>query len=530
MSNVIPLSCKLFIVVIAIKLCTSAAHNVVDFGARGDGKTDSTSSFLKAWNAACNSDVPTASMVVPNGTFLVKSVTFTGPCKSDIKLLIHGTLIAPNNYRFLGSNESWIMFYSVSRLSIVGGTLNAKGSSLWSCKSVGNHCPFGARVRWSFHISHFIVYVFIFFKITVNTPYRNLILACNDFLQSLSFQSCNKVLVSGLKSFNSQRVHISINGCSNMILQRMKIIAPSRSPNTDGIHIGSSRNITITNSNIGTGDDCISIGQGSMKMRIDRIVCGPGHGIRYVYMVTTCMYTLRYAIYTQKYYDNYFNDLDLFCFEKNSIGSLGSSAIENGVDGVIVTNSIFTQTQNGVRVKSWPKASDGYAKNLVFKNLTMRNVANPIIIDQDYCPTKSCTNSKVTYITYSITLRNLFRQVSIKSNGIKHVLTTTYDKLTERTKTVKLLKHEGPNALYFNYCMQNSGVKVSQVRFEQIKGTSLTQKAITLRCSSTNPCQGIELKDIDLTYVNHNFKKPTLSDCENARGFCTGFVYPKNCL
>ncbi|EYU17605.1 hypothetical protein ABFS82_07G106200 [Erythranthe guttata] len=394
MSNVIPLSCKLFIVVIAIKLCTSAAHNVVDFGARGDGKTDSTSSFLKAWNAACNSDVPTASMVVPNGTFLVKSVTFTGPCKSDIKLLIHGTLIAPNNYRFLGSNESWIMFYSVSRLSIVGGTLNAKGSSLWSCKSVGNHCPFGAR--------------------------------------SLSFQSCNKVLVSGLKSFNSQRVHISINGCSNMILQRMKIIAPSRSPNTDGIHIGSSRNITITNSNIGTGDDCISIGQGSMKMRIDRIVCGPGHGI--------------------------------------SIGSLGSSAIENGVDGVIVTNSIFTQTQNGVRVKSWPKASDGYAKNLVFKNLTMRNVANPIIIDQDYCPTKSCTNSK------------------------------------------------------------NSGVKVSQVRFEQIKGTSLTQKAITLRCSSTNPCQGIELKDIDLTYVNHNFKKPTLSDCENARGFCTGFVYPKNCL
>ncbi|KAL7145686.1 hypothetical protein ABFS83_07G103700 [Erythranthe nasuta] len=392
MSKVVPFSCKLFLVAIAIKLSTSTAYNVVDFGARGDGKTDSTSSFLKAWNAACNSVVPAAVMVVPKGTFLVKSISFTGPCKSNMKLLIHGTLIAPNDYRFLGSNEFWIMFYRVNGLSIFGGTIDAKGSSLWSCKSGGNNCPYGAR--------------------------------------SISFQSCNNVLVSGLKSFNSQRVHISINGCWNMFLQKMKIVAPSRSPNTDGIHIESSTGITISNSNIGTGDDCISIGPGSMKLRMDKISCGPGHGI--------------------------------------SIGSLGRNTREHGVQDVNVTNSIFEKTENGVRVKSWPRASDGYAKNLLFKNLVMKNVSNPIIIDQDYCPHQSCSP-------------------------------------------------------------KNSGVTVSQVRFESIRGTSWSQKAVTLRCSSTNPCRGIELKNIDLTYINH-LKKPTLSDCENARGFCAGFVFPKGCL
>ncbi|XP_012829368.1 PREDICTED: polygalacturonase-like [Erythranthe guttata] len=350
MSKVVPFSCKLFLVAIAVKLCTSTAYNVVDFGARGDGKTDSTSSFLKAWNAACNSVVPTAVIIVPRGTFLVKSISFTGPCKSNMKLLIHGTLIAPNDYRFLGSNEFWIMFYRINGLSIFGGAIDAKGSSLWSCKSGGNNCPYGAR--------------------------------CDD-LQSISFQSCNNVLVSGLKSFNSQRVHISINGCWNMFLQKMKIVAPSRSPNTDGIHIESSTGITISNSNIGTGDDCISVGPGSMKLRMDKISCGPGHGIRYFEKLN-----LKRDIKMEKNLDL---KKKLFSNLIDSIGSLGRNTREHGVQDVNVTNSIFVKTENGVRVKSWPRASDGYAKNLLFKNLVMKNVSNPIIIDQDYCPHQSCS-------------------------------------------------------------------------------------------------------------------------------------------
>lgn len=78
------------------------------------------------------------------------------------------------------------------------------------------------------------------------------------------------------------------------------------------------------------------------------------------------------------------------CLGWDSVGSLGNSFNEEGVQNVTVTNSVFTKTQNGVRVKSWARPSGGYAMNLVFQNLKMRNVGNPIIIDQQYCPDGSC--------------------------------------------------------------------------------------------------------------------------------------------
>ncbi|KAI3459862.1 hypothetical protein Pfo_016525 [Paulownia fortunei] len=373
-------------------LAIPTTYNVLDLGAKPDAKlTPPLPSFLRAWMAACNSATP-AAVSVPRGTFLVRSVSFTGPCKNRILFQISGTIVAPDNYNAIGNSGFWILFYKVSRLSVIGGTIDAKGSKFWSCrKGRNNHCPAGAR--------------------------------------SISFQWCSNVIVRGLTSFNSQTIHIAINHSSNIKMQNVKITAPSGSPNTDGIHIESSRGVTITDSTIRTGDDCISIGPGSMNVWMEQIGCGPGHGI--------------------------------------SIGSLANSFNEEGVQNVTVTNSVFTKTQNGVRVKSWARPSAGYAKNLVFRNLIMRNVANPIIIDQKYCPDNSCPH-------------------------------------------------------------QSSGVRVSQVTYRNIKGTSSTQAAMTFRCSSTNPCYGIRLQDIKLTYIN-TLHRPTVAYCENAGGFNSGAVFPRSC-
>ena len=99
-------------------------------------------------------------------------------------------------------------------------------------------------------------------------------------MQSMMLMWCNDVLVSGLTSYNSQTIHIGIDHSSNMKLQNLKITAPSGSPNTDGIHVESSTGVTIVGSTIKTGDDCISIGAGTMNLWISNIGCGPGHGIR----------------------------------------------------------------------------------------------------------------------------------------------------------------------------------------------------------------------------------------------------------
>ncbi len=74
--------------------------------------------------------------------------------------------------------------------------------------------------------------------------------------------------------------HIVINGCQNVNIEGVTVIAAGDSPNTDGIHVQLSSNIVITNSTINTGDDCISIGPGTQNLWIEGIKCGPGHGIR----------------------------------------------------------------------------------------------------------------------------------------------------------------------------------------------------------------------------------------------------------
>ena len=100
--------------------------------------------------------------------------------------------------------------------------------------------------------------------------------------QTLEFSNSNNIVVSDLTSLNSQMFHIVVNGCQKVKMQGVKVTAAGNSPNTDGIHVQSSSTVTILNSKIGTGDDCISIGPGTSNLWIENVACGPGHGIRYL--------------------------------------------------------------------------------------------------------------------------------------------------------------------------------------------------------------------------------------------------------
>ncbi|KAH0460056.1 hypothetical protein IEQ34_010719 [Dendrobium chrysotoxum] len=75
----------------------------------------------------------------------------------------------------------------------------------------------------------------------------------------------------------------------------------------------------------------------------------------------------------------------------------------------------------------------------------------------------------------------------------------------------------------------SSGIKISKVTFSDVHGTSSTQVAVKLDCSKSNPCQGIQLTNIKLSY---NGKNPELakSFCRNVKGKNSGFVVPPSCL
>lgn len=130
---------------IDVSIGASNVFNVVSFGAKPDGVTDSTAAFLKAWQAACGS-AAAATVMVPTGTFLVKVITFGGPCKSKLSFQVTGTVVAPADYRAFGNSDYWILFNKVNKMSLFGGTFDARASGFWSCRKSGQNCPPGVRV------------------------------------------------------------------------------------------------------------------------------------------------------------------------------------------------------------------------------------------------------------------------------------------------------------------------------------------------------------------------------------------------
>ena len=81
-----------------------------------------------------------------------------------------------------------------------------------------------------------------------------------------------------------------------------------------------------------------------------------------------------------------------------SIGSLGWSMQEAGVQNVTVKSVTFKGTQNGVRIKRWARPSNGFVKSVPFQHLKMINVQNPVIIDQNYCPSDKNCPRKVRFL------------------------------------------------------------------------------------------------------------------------------------
>lgn len=99
-------------------------------------------------------------------------------------------------------------------------------------------------------------------------------------LQTLDISQSKGVSVKHLTLLDSKNVHMAIFDSTGVTVQGVRMVAPANSPNTDGIHVSHSSHVSILNTTIGTGDDCVSVGPGTSDLLIRDIKCGPGHGIR----------------------------------------------------------------------------------------------------------------------------------------------------------------------------------------------------------------------------------------------------------
>ena len=77
------------------------------------------------------------------------------------------------------------------------------------------------------------------------------------------------------------------------------------------------------------------------------------------------------------------------------------------------------------------------------------------------------------------------------------------------------------------FCFQSpSKVKISNVSFKDIRGTSSTQEAVKFICSKSVPCQQVVVANIDLTYKEGG---STTSTCVNVQPTASGKQNPPAC-
>jgi galacturan 1,4-alpha-galacturonidase len=260
-------------------------------------------------------------------------------------------------------------------------------------------------------------------------------------VQSIKLGRVRNATITGVTSLDSKSFHVTVAGSHGVRIHGVTIRAPRDSPNTDGVHIQGSSDVRVTDCAVATGDDCVSVGPGASDVVVSGVTCGPGHGI--------------------------------------SVGSLGRYPGEEDVRRLRVANCTIAGTSNGVRIKTWRGGSGSGSgsratavSGLVFEDIVMRKVRNPIIIDQEYCPYASC--------------------------------------------------RESPE-------QRPSAVRISDVKFRNIRGVSATQVAVRLSCSEASPCRGLELRDIDLRYVKRGVA--TQSQCAHvAGGVVGGTLVPPSCI
>ncbi|KAL1200692.1 Exopolygalacturonase [Cardamine amara subsp. amara] len=162
-----------------------------------------------------------------------------------------------------------------------------------------------------------------------------------------------------------------------------------------------------------------------------------------------------------------------------SVGSLGKYPNEKDVKGLVVRDCKMSGTTNGIRIKTWADSPGlSAATNMTFENIIMNNVTNPIIIDQSYCPFSSCASNVP------------------------------------------------------------SKVKLSEIYFKNIRGTSSSRVAVQLHCSRGIPCKKVYLENVHLDLSsseggrkqsrNREYEAVS-SSCRNVRANYIGTQIPPPC-
>ncbi len=312
----------------AIGFSSSALHAapVCDaraYGAKGDAATKDTHALQSAIDACAAKGGGTVTLA--NGIFLTGPLVFKSRITLDVQsgATLLGSQDKADYPRTRELNEPAVQpLISASNADHItlrgGGVIDGAGQPWWADVYSHRHMPdFSPALR------------------------PRLIL----------FDHCRHIRIEGLTVQNSPSWQIVLYNTSDVVIRNGKVLAPARSPNTDGIDPFSSHHVRIEHMTIDVGDDNVAIKSGQPGSQ------GPDEPSTDI-TIRDCTFLHGHGL---------------------SIGS----EIAGGVQNVRASHVTFNGTANGVRIKSG-RDRGGDIGHFTFRDLNMQNVGTPVIVTSYY--------------------------------------------------------------------------------------------------------------------------------------------------
>ena len=341
-----------------LSLClplAAATFDVREFGAAGDGKTFDTAAIQKALDACAS----TGGMVdFPPGTYLSRPLTIHGGTTINIEA---GAVLqaSPSQADFMKTTGDWLKAKSSDFVPFISGKdltgVTFTGGGVIDGNGAG-WWPEAEKARRA--------------KSGYTLPRPNLIV----------LERCQNVRVENLTLRNSPKFHLVPSDCEDVVISNVTVLAPEHAANTDAID-PSGRRMLITHCRFDTGDDDIAIKAGKKV---------PGHDFESEDITVT--------------------DCEFLHGHGMSIGS----ETAGGVRHVFVHHCTFTDTENGLRIKSDVRRG-GLVEDIDYSDITMSNVAPAITFTCYYMNNSGVDDTKTLSAAATGESPPVYRDIHIRN-------------------------------------------------------------------------------------------------------------------
>lgn len=335
-------------------VANAKSFKVTAFGAVGDGTNLDTMAFQKAFDACTSAGGGT--VVVSAGSYLIGSVTMGA--NTTLKLSAGANLIGSTNIadyplvqgRFEGelgrAHRALIFAEDANHIAITGsGSITGPPVELGKLRN-----PRGPVL--------------------------------------IELVGCTNVNLDGFSTHYQRLWSIHPLFCQDVTIKNLTI--RSTLVNGDGIDVDSSRNVTIENCDINTGDDAISLksGRGESAVQMDR----PTENVT----IKNCK-----------------------LISSNFAGLGIGTELSGGIENTLLENCIIAGRQNGIFLKS-RDGRGGYIKNFTGINLTISN--SPTFLNIDLLDKGTQASDPVTGDTNQWTLLSNISFKHIRVDNVSYLL------------------------------------------------------------------------------------------------------------